>query len=83
MIENAGTAPETLEELLTPTDGGKPYLDYTSVPKDPWKMPYMYDPPSVTGNGKFRIYTFGKDKSPGGEGENADVSNLTILGEEE
>jgi general secretion pathway protein G len=84
VIENGGTYPESLEQLIAPPDGGPSYLrGRKSVPLDPWKMPYMYDPPSVTGTGDFRIYTFGKDKAPGGEADNADISNVTILGEEE
>ncbi len=83
MLENSGSFPESLEELLNPADGGQPYLKTKTIPKDPWKMPYMYDPPSVTGTGTYRIYTFGKDQSPGGEGDDEDISNLSILGEEE
>ena len=84
VIENGGTYPESLEQLINPPDGGPGYLKgRKSVPLDPWKMPYMYDPPSVTGTGTFKIYSYGKDKAPGGEGDNQDISNESILGEEE
>ena len=82
-LENAGRYPDSLEQLLESVDGEAPILKRKSVPKDPWKMQYMYDPPSVTGTGTYRIYTFGADKSPGGEGENADISNITIQEGEE
>ncbi len=82
-IENGGAYPDSLDQLVSPPDGGLSYLKGKTVPKDPWKMEYMYDPPSVTGTGTYKVYTFGRDKNPGGEGDDADISNLTILGEEE
>lgn len=48
-----------------------PYLK--EVPLDPWGAPYQYRFPGE--NGEFDIISLGADGAPGGEGENADVSN--------
>ena len=81
-IANSGVPPETLEQLLEPVGGGQAILTRKSLPKDPWKMPYIYEPPSVTGTGTYLIKSFGSDKAPGGEGDAADISNVSILEDE-
>lgn len=48
-----------------------PYLK--EVPMDPWGLPYQYRVPGERGD--FDIVSLGADGTPGGEGENADVSN--------
>jgi len=68
--------PDSLEQLLEPDADGYKYLDYEEIPIDPWKMPYMYDPP--TSGNDYRIYTYGKDGVPGGEGENGDMDQKSI-----
>lgn len=50
-----------------------PYLDSEEIPEDPWKNPYTYRVPG-TGSKDFDIISFGKDKSQGGDGVNADIS---------
>lgn len=71
-ISNGGRFPDSLELLLD--DGtGEGYFRGNSLPKDPWKMEYMYDPPSSPGESDYRIYTYGFDGMPGGEGKNADI----------
>lgn len=50
-----------------------PYLEKNDVPKDPWGNPYHYEFPGT--HGEFDLYTYGLDKSPGGEGENTDVGS--------
>jgi general secretion pathway protein G len=57
------------------TDGPKwngPYLK-KAVPNDPWGRPYVYRAPG--GKSEYDIVSLGKDGTPGGTGENADVSN--------
>lgn len=81
-INNGGRYPETLEELVTPDENGYSYLKQKSVPIDPWQMEYQYEPP-VPGRPDPRVFTLGADGSVGGEGDNEDVSNITLLGGEE
>jgi general secretion pathway protein G len=50
-----------------------PYLKGTTVPEDPWGRPYKYAFPGPVGEPE--ILSLGADGAPGGEGENADVSN--------
>lgn len=49
-----------------------PYLK-ADVPQDPWNRDYHYKYPGA--NGQPEIYSLGQDGSPGGEGEDSDVSN--------
>ena len=49
-----------------------PYMK-DGVPTDPWGNPYRYANPGP--NGGLEIASYGADNAPGGEGENADVSN--------
>lgn len=49
-----------------------PYID-GKLPDDPWGNPYRYSNPGP--NGGIEILTLGADNAPGGDGENADVSN--------
>ena len=49
-----------------------PYLQKT-VPADPWGRPYVYKSPGETG--EFDLLSYGKDGSPGGTEDNADISN--------
>ena len=75
--DHGGKYPERLEELITQDDSGHSYLDRTTIPKDPWKNEYDYQPGQ--GNQKFRVICYGKDGQPGGEGDDADIDNLTML----
>ena len=47
------------------------YLD--ELPLDPWERPYYYQSPGE--NGKYDLYTLGRDGVPGGEGVDADIGN--------
>jgi general secretion pathway protein G len=49
-----------------------PYLR-KDVPLDPWGNPYAYKQPGEKGD--YDIISYGKDKQPGGTGENADITN--------
>lgn len=49
-----------------------PYLR-KDVPLDPWGKPYFYKVPGEKGD--FDLVSYGKDGTPGGAGENADISN--------
>lgn len=49
-----------------------PYLDKES-PKDPWGRDYVYKFPGE--HGPYDLSSLGADGQPGGEGENADITN--------
>lgn len=78
-IFNAGNFPDDLQLLVTPDENGNAYLNRETVPKDPWSNEYLYDPPG--GGNKFRIYTYGADGSPGGEGDDRDYDNHMLRNE--
>jgi general secretion pathway protein G len=44
------------------------------LPQDPWGSPYVYVTPGPNG-APYRIASLGADKSEGGSGENADITN--------
>lgn len=50
-----------------------PYLKKGSLPKDPWNRNYHYKSPGE--HGDIDIFSYGEDGSPGGEGENADITS--------
>jgi len=77
-IENGGRLPDNLDILVTPDENGYTYLkDMTSVPLDPWKNAYLYEPPA-SGSGSYRVISYGEDGQPGGEGNDRDVDNVTM-----
>jgi general secretion pathway protein G len=47
-----------------------PYLQ-KEVPPDPWGKPYLYRTPGTKGD--FELASLGRDATPGGSGENADI----------
>ncbi len=50
-----------------------PYLS-GGLPLDPWKHPYVYEPPADNA-GQPKIFSYGADGKPGGQGLDADVYN--------
>ena len=69
--------PDSLEVLIQPDANGHRMLDRTTLPVDPWKNEYLYDPPRP-GEPRPRVYTLGKDGAVGGEGDNRDIDNFMI-----
>ncbi len=75
---DTGRYPTTSEGLnalvtnpgITGWDG--PYLK-KAVPNDPWGHPYHYESPGS--HGDYDLISYGVDGSPGGEGENADITS--------
>lgn len=49
-----------------------PYLR-KAVPLDPWGKPYVYRVPGESGD--YDIVSHGKDRQPGGSGDNTDITN--------
>jgi len=72
------TTEEGLEALVEkPSDAERwngPYLDKPTVPADPWGNPYVYKSPGE--DAEFEIVSLGADNRAGGDGQDADISNL-------
>ena len=51
-----------------------PYLT-RAVPLDPWGRPYHYVAPGTANPGAYDLYTLGRDGTPGGTGEDADLTS--------
>jgi len=70
------TNQEGLVALTAPVAGDPrwrgPYLR-KDVPADPWGMPYQYRYPGSKQADDFELLSFGRDKLPGGDGDNADI----------
>jgi general secretion pathway protein G len=49
-----------------------PYLK-KDVPNDPWNRPYHYQSPGE--HGEYDLFSYGRDGSPGGEGEDRDITS--------
>lgn len=76
-IENGGKYPDSLEILVTPDENGRTFLkNKTSIPLDPWGNPYLYEP--AQGGSLPKIISYGKDGQPGGEGDDADIDNVSM-----
>lgn len=80
-IDNGGRYPDSLEALVQPDANGDNYLDRETVPKDPWGNEYVLEP-APSGSRRFRVFSYGKDGVPGGEGDDADIDNISIKNDE-
>ncbi|NIO07191.1 MAG: type II secretion system major pseudopilin GspG [Deltaproteobacteria bacterium] len=76
---DAGRYPTTQEGLdaLRRKPGGLagwdgPYLK-KEIPLDPWRKPYVYRSPGQ--NGPYDLISYGADGTPGGEGDNQDITS--------
>ncbi|QNT25966.1 type II secretion system major pseudopilin GspG [Ralstonia solanacearum] len=71
------TTEQGLKALMSAPTGearwGGPYLK-KDVPLDPWGHAYEYRQPGAN-NRDYDIVSYGHDGAPGGEGENADLTN--------
>jgi general secretion pathway protein G len=74
---NGGRYPDSLEVLVRKDVNGHAYLAAASIPRDPWKREYGYEPPRA-GRPVPRVFTLGRDGRPGGQGDDADVDNLSL-----
>ena len=70
------TTEEGLDSLVRKPSGLErwdgPYLK-KEVPLDPWGKPYLYRSPGE--HGPFDLLSYGADGTPGGEGDNRDVTS--------
>ena len=72
--------PTTSEGLNALVNNGKTnFLDATEVPRDPWGNDYIYTSPGSHGS-DFDIVSYGKDGTPGGDDENADIESWNLHG---
>ena len=74
---NGGNYPDSLRPLVTPDANGFTFIKGTRVPKDPWGREYLYRRPGDDG-GLPIVSTLGKDGQLGGEGDDADMDNLSL-----
>jgi general secretion pathway protein G len=69
------TSSQGLRALMTqPSDESRwrgPYLQ-DEVPLDPWGSPYQYRSPGANGR-DYELRSYGRDRTPGGEGDDADI----------
>jgi hypothetical protein len=73
--DHGGELPESLELLIRPQPDGKHYLPAgTPALHDPWGGRYRYE--VGPGPDGFAIATLGRDREPGGKGEDADLDQL-------
>jgi len=76
-VVHGGRYPDSLEELVTPDENGRTYLDRDEVPLDPWGNPYLYRCPDEQRH-KPLVFTLGADGVPGGAGEDRDIDSLEL-----
>ena len=60
-------------DTRTVTGWAGPYLG-GALPTDPWRRPYVYEPPKAEGEQPV-VLSYGADGKPGGAGNSADVRN--------
>ena len=68
-----GKYPDSLGALWVPDSRGLTYLSPSHPPKDPWGNGYGYAKPAE--GQKPRVWTYGRDKREGGDGESQDVKS--------
>ena len=72
---DVGEYPAKLEDLITDPGNDKwdgPYLDPPTIRLDPWGEPYQCD---VGGERAIGISSLGRDRAPGGEGKDIDITS--------
>lgn len=76
-IQHGGRYPTELQALYVPDEHGNTYLGGNAPPRDAWNSEYQFDPPSRE-YPAGRVWCLGQDGQPGGEGDDADVSEFDI-----
>jgi general secretion pathway protein G len=70
------TSEQGLQALITNPGDDKwqgPYLKKNLIPLDPWGKPYNYVCPGT--HGDYDLFSYGRDGTAGGEGEDKDVTS--------
>ena len=68
---------EAVDALDQGDENGYSHLQRDTVPLDPWKNEYQYEPPGP-GQPRARVFTLGADGQAGGTGKDADFGNIMI-----
>ena len=76
---HGGRWPERLEDLVDLDENGHSYLPCKTIPRDPWRHEYLYEPPRRPGD-KPILRSLGRDGKPGGVGEDEDITTGTRRG---
>ena len=72
--------PSDLNGLISNAKNKRYLLDAEKIPKDPWGNDYVYRSPG--GNGRdYDLVAYGKDGSPGGTDDDADVESWNLQGD--
>jgi general secretion pathway protein G len=75
--DHGGALPESLELLIRPQPDGRHYLPAgTSALHDPWGQRYQYR--RGEGPDGFVVASFGRDRQPGGTGDDADLDQAAL-----
>lgn len=75
------TSEQGLAALRVPPTSGAPARDWRGpylrrpVQPDPWGREYVYASPGIHSPDGYDLYTLGRDGSPGGRGEDADITS--------
>lgn len=64
---------QALREAPGDITGWKGPYTTKAIPSDPWQEPYIYEYPGSGGEDTFVLLSYGADKSPGGDGNAADI----------
>jgi general secretion pathway protein G len=75
--QHGGHYPTELGVLFAPDEHGNSYLEGKVPPQDGWHRDYQFDPPSRE-HPEGRVWSFGKDGEPGGEGDDADIDEYDL-----
>ena len=74
LLENGLTKVPDGFDLNTLMEGSDPYFEKADDLIDPWDNPYVVRVPGEV-NFTFDIVSYGADGQPGGEGDDADITN--------
>jgi general secretion pathway protein G len=77
-MQHEGRYPDGLHALVLRDEHDQRYLNLERVPRDPWQREYIY----VRGQ-TVDVLTYGRDGVPGGDGDDADVSYMSMVSEHE
>ena len=74
-VQHDGSYPESLSVLVERDASGESFL--AELPLDPWKNPYVYEPPPGPEQA-FKLISYGADGAPGGAGIVADIDYASL-----
>ncbi|NIR03408.1 MAG: type II secretion system protein GspG, partial [Gemmatimonadales bacterium] len=61
-----------------PRNWNGPYIKKRRELTDPWQTPYDYRSPGQLDPNGYDIISYGADGKPGGDDQNADITNLDM-----